>query len=196
MNENSDRVLADTYTDIHREVIELSKTGDRLAQYKLYQLYSKAMYNICLRMVCNREEAEDVLQDSFADAFHRLKSFRHESSFGAWLKRIVINHCINYLKKKRAGLEYFEDMSQFDSTGEEQGKKGDEHYEMTVGNIRKAMEHLPDGSRMIFSLYLLEGYDHREIAQILKISESNSKSQYMRARNRVKELLIKMNHEN
>jgi len=173
-------------TDIHKDLIEQSKVGDRAAQNKLYKLYVRAMFNIAMRMMNNREEAEDVLQESFTHAFSHLNKFRYESSFGSWIKRIVINHCLNEIKRRKTKLQFFDDMSAFDGHAEP-----DEVYAagLSVENIRKAMEYLPNGSRMIFSLYLLEGYDHREISQILNISESNSKSQYMRARRKIKEIL-------
>jgi RNA polymerase sigma factor (sigma-70 family) len=172
--------------DISKDIIERSRKGNRQAQYKLYQLYSKAMFNICYRMMNDREDAEDMLQESFSEAFRRLDSFRFESTFGAWLKMIVVNRCINEIKRKKAQLEFFEDMSPFE--GEE-----DVAEELNPGispdKIKRAMTELPKGSRVIFSLYLLEGYDHQEISQILNISESNSKTQYMRAKQRIKELL-------
>lgn len=173
------------YHDIHREIIELSKAGNRKAQYQLYRLYSRAMYNICYRMMNNQAEAEDLLQDSFAEAFLKLNSFRFESTFGAWLKRIVVNKCINHLKKRRAKLEYRDDLP--DTGNDEEPEVGDE--QMKVKMIRDAMSNLPDGYRVIFSLYLIEGYDHSEIAQILGITESTSKSQFLRAKKRIKEIL-------
>ena len=176
--------------ELHREIIEESKNGSRPAQYKLYQLYAKAMYNICYRMMNSREEAEDMLQEVFVDAFRKLGSFRYESTFGAWIKQITVNKCINEIKRKKADLSFYEDMQMFDSTNME----AEIHdHSLDVQKIKKAMQQLPDGSRMIFSLYLLEGYDHVEISQILDISESTSKSQYMRARRRVKELINTMN---
>lgn len=184
--------MAAAQSDIHRDIIEKSKLGDSAAQYKLYSLYAKAMYNLACRMMNNREEAEDMLQESFTDAFSRLDSFRYESGFGSWIKRIVINHCLNEIKRRKADLQFFEDMSLFDNAIPE-----DTGYEvgLSVENVRKAMDYLPNGSKMIFSLYLLEGYDHVEISQILKISESNSKSQYMRAKQKVKEVLKEMSYE-
>jgi RNA polymerase sigma factor (sigma-70 family) len=172
--------------DISRDIIERSRKGNRQAQYQLYQLYSKAMFNICYRMMNDREDAEDMLQESFSEAFRRLDSFRFESTFGAWLKMIVINRCINEIKRKRAQLEFFEDMSPFE---DEEDVADDLNPGLSPDKIKKAMAELPKGSRMIFSLYLLEGYDHQEISQILSISESNSKTQYMRAKQRIKELL-------
>ena len=178
--------------ELNRNIIEKSKRGNRNAQYMLYQQYSRAMFNICVRMMNSREEAEDMLQEAFSEAFRRLESFRHESTFGAWLKRIVVNRCINELKRRKANLEFFEDVGSFEQRPED---SDDPPAGLSVEHVKKAMEQLPKGSRMIFSLYLLEGYDHQEISQILGISESNSKSQYMRAKQRMKELLKEKYHE-
>jgi RNA polymerase sigma factor (sigma-70 family) len=174
------------YQDIHREIVELSKAGNRNAQYQLYRLYSKAMYNICCRMLNNRIEAEDLLQESFTEAFINLETFRYESAFGAWLKRIVVNKCINHLKKRKAQLVYTADIPE--STDNEEINDTD-HMDLEVKKIYNAMELLPDGYRVIFSLYLLEGYDHTEISQILGITESTSKSQFSRAKQKLKELI-------
>ncbi|MBN1158728.1 MAG: RNA polymerase sigma factor [Bacteroidales bacterium] len=176
-----------SYHEIHREIIELSKAGNSKAQKQLYQLYAKAMFNICYRMMNNHEEAEDMLQESFTEAFLKLDTFRFESSFGAWLKRITINKCINTLKKRRTSLiaeEHLPDRSSDEVPDEEIPG-------LTVNRIQKAMQQLPEGYRVVFSLYILEGYDHGEISQILGISEATSKSQYSRAKKRIKELLKK-----
>lgn len=109
----------------------------------------------------------------------------------SWIKRIVINHCLNEIKRRKADLQFFDDMSAFNENKHEEVSDAG----LSVENVRKAMEFLPSGSKMIFSLYLLEGYDHREIAQILNVSESNSKSQYMRAKQKVKEILKEKSHE-
>jgi RNA polymerase sigma-70 factor (ECF subfamily) len=179
------------HSDIHREIIELSKAGNIKAQYQLYQLYARAMYNICYRMMNNREEAEDMLQESFSEAFFRLESFRFESAFGAWLKRITVNKCINALKKRKADLVPVERIP--DQEGEYEIP--DDTPGLTVEQVQKAMELLPEGYRVIFSLYLLEGYDHTEISQIMGIAEATSKSQYSRAKQRIKEILTKQKHE-
>jgi len=190
--EAKSKIAVGKQIELHREIIEESRNGSRPAQYKLYQLYSKAMYNICYRMMNGREEAEDMLQEAFTDAFRKLGSYRYESTFGAWLKQITVNKCINEIKRRKVDLSFYNDMQMFDGTHQEP-----EVHErgLDIQKIKKAMEQLPGGSRMIFSLYLLEGYDHVEIAQILDISESTSKSQYMRARRRVKELINSMNGE-
>lgn len=174
-----------SYQDIHRDIIELSKAGNSKAQFQLYKLYSKAMFNICCRMTNNYAEAEDLLQESFAEAFLKLDSFRFESAFGAWLKRIVVNKCINHLKKRRAQLVFTDTIPE---NTYEDDQNMDSVY-LDVKRIRNAMEQLPDGYRVIFSLYLIEGYDHSEIAKIMGISESTSKSQFSRAKQRIKEIL-------
>ena len=178
--------MAAAYQDIHREIIELSKTGNPRAQYQLYKLYSKAMFNICVRMLNSIEEAEDLLQESFTDAFMKLNSFRYESSFGAWLKRIVINKCINTINKKKIDLVFQDQPVEPDTRDEDVDYRG---IDIDVQRIHHAVGKLPDGYRVIFSLYALEGYDHGEISQIMNISESTSKSQYLRAKQKIKELL-------
>lgn len=176
------------YGDTHKEIIDACKRGDRNAQFTLYRLYSKAMYNVCLRMVKNEADAEDLLQYSFIDVFTKLDSFRQESSVGAWIKRIVINNCINWLKKRRLQFsqldERFHDLEDYG-----QHSAPDEQVQLTVEAINKAVYKLPDGYRVVFSLYALEGYDHEEIGEILGISTSTSKSQYSRAKRKIVDLL-------
>lgn len=140
----------------------------------------------------NREEAEDMLQEAFTQAFLKLNSFRYESNFGSWLKRIVVNTCINAINKRKVELTYCEEIYHHDRVEE----NDDYEPEFTVENVNKAMERLPEGGRMVFSLYLLEGYDHVEISQILGITESTSKSQFMRAKRRVVELLKELKSGN
>ena len=161
--------------------------GDVRAQYQLYSLYSRAMYNICFRMTNQKEEAEDLLQESFTYAFSKLGSFRFESSFGAWLKRIVVNTCINHLKKRKVDLVYTE---QHNDPIPEDDYVDYQEIKFQVEGVMKAMDKLPEGYRVVFSLYLLEGYDHKEISDILGISESTSKSQFLRAKKKIKEILM------
>jgi RNA polymerase sigma factor (sigma-70 family) len=175
------------YNDIHKTIIEACKQGDERQKYQLYKLYSKAMFNVCYRMMNNREEAEDMLQEAFTQAFMKLDSYRYESGFGSWLKRIVINTCINAKNKRKVELTLLDEMNRIDQP--EQDDNNEEEVLLTVAGITKAMEKLPEGGRIIFSLYLLEGYDHGEISQILNITESTSKSQYMRAKKRIAEIL-------
>ena len=173
------------YENIHREIVEECKRGNRQAQFELYRLYSKAMFNICLRMVRNELDAEDLLQHSFMDIFSKLDSFRFQSSIGAWIKRIVVNNCINFLKKRRLHFEELNDRMTNVSFEETEA----EPLRYDVNAIQKAMLKLPDGYRVVFTLYMMEGYDHKEIASILNISEATSKSQYSRAKKKLRELL-------
>lgn len=168
-------------------MIESCKKGDVRAQYQLYSLYNRAMYNVCYRMTGHQEEAEDMLQESFTYAFSRLGSFRFESSFGAWLKRIVVNTCINHLKKRKVDLVYTE---QHNDPPPDNDPVDYEEIQFRVEQVNRAVELLPEGYRIVFSLYLLEGYDHKEISEILGVSESTSKSQFLRAKQKIKEILM------
>ena len=126
--------------------------------------------------------------DSFVEAFRLIHEFRGDSSFGAWLKKIVVNRSINNLKKRR--LTLFEQVPDTELIYEEVDYDGETQHE--VKKVHSAMMGLPPGYRLVLSLYLLEGYDHAEIAQILNITESTSKSQYNRAKAKLKEQLGKI----
>ena len=132
-------------------------------------------------------EAEDVLQESFISAFTRLSSYRGESSFGSWLKRIVINKSLNVVRKKK---QFFEDINE-EILGEEVEEKEEGDYEYSVKDIHNAMQELPDGYRVVFSLYMFEDLSHNEIAEQLDISVNTSKSQLSRARRKMKVLMEK-----
>jgi RNA polymerase sigma-70 factor (ECF subfamily) len=142
-------------------------------------------------MMNDAEEARDMLQEGFIDAFRRLDSFRFESTFGAWLKKIIINKCINTLEKRRINWVELQITDTYPLVDEDDSIH-EEELQLSVDRVKKAMNHLPDGARVIFSLYLLEGYDHTEIAEILHISEATSKTQFMRARKLVKEFILAM----
>ena len=169
---------------IHAPLIEECRKGSRMAQFSLYRQYSKAMFNLAYRMTNNREDAEDVLQEAFTECFRNISSFRFESTFGAWLKSILINRSINYIKKKKVTLVYPADIPDIP-------EETDEAMEYNPEKIFRGIEMLPDGYRIILTLYLLEGYDHSEISQILGITESTSKSQYSRAKMKLRTLLLK-----
>jgi RNA polymerase sigma-70 factor (ECF subfamily) len=144
------------------------------------------MYSVSLRMLSRPEEAEDVLQESFVDVFTHLQSYRYESTLGAWIKRIVVNRCINKLKSRR--IQWVEWNNQEPEPEPDHTFDFDEE-DLRVVKIKKAIGLLPDGYRTVLSLYLFEGYDHQEIGEILNISEETSKSQYSRARVKLKELI-------
>jgi RNA polymerase sigma-70 factor (ECF subfamily) len=169
-----------------KKIIEQAKGGNGKAMQTLYNEYSRAMFSTCMRMSNTREDAEDLLQESFIDAFQHLDTFAYEASFGTWLKRIVINRCINALKKKK--IDFVLEANIEDANIDEEIDYTDINFQ--VNKINKAIMDLPNGYKVICSLYLLEGYDHKEIAQILNIHESTSKTQYMRAKKKLKQVLL------
>jgi RNA polymerase sigma factor (sigma-70 family) len=161
--------------------------GQTYAYRVLYERYSKAMFNTALRIVNKTADAEDVLQDSFTDAFMQLRSFENKSTFGAWLKQIVVFKSITLLKKQRMS---FVDMEKAEDLPEE--KELDEtDIWYTVDMIKKRIQQLPDGYRTVLSLYLFEGYDHEEISEILGVAQSTVRTQYIRAKQKLLKLLKK-----
>lgn len=168
---------------IHTEIVDRCIAGDHTAYEELYRLYARAMFNVSLRITNDEAEAEDVLQEAFVSAFQYLKTYNKSASFGAWLKRIVVNKALNHIKRRRLETIPMED--ELDIV---------EEYEIVdfdydVAQVKHAMEQLPDGYRTVFSLYLIEGYDHGEIAKIMGITESTSKSQYNRSKKKLLEIL-------
>lgn len=174
------------YIDKHVELVAGCRKGDRKAQFEIYKLYAKAMYNVALRIVNHDAEAEDVLQEGFLDAFTRIDTFRGETTFGLWLKQIIINKSINQLRKRKAEFISIDEIDVADNETDDQ-----EELELKVNEIREAVARLPDGYRVVLTLYLFEGYDHEEISHILKISENTSRTQYMRAKMKLNGLLEK-----
>lgn len=171
--------------NLHDALIARCRVGDRDAYFRLYKLYSRAMFNVALRITGADADAEDALQEAFISAFGNLHHYRGDATFGAWLKRIVINKAINVVKKKRHEL-----IPEDDSWDIAQEEAPDEYREgLTVEKVRHAMGKLPDGYRSVLSLYLIEGYDHQEIAEIMGITASTSKSQLNRAKHKLKEIL-------
>ena len=172
------------FKNIHQDLIDGCKTGDQKAQFQIYKLYYKAMYNTSLRIVNDTMEAEDIMQESFLSAFEKIDMYSGAVSFGAWLKKIVINRSLDYLNRKKA---IFEDIDAHvgikDSSNEDLAQK--EEIDVRVEEVKRAIEKLPDGYRIILSLYLLEGYDHDEIAEILSITSSTSRSQLSRAKQKL-----------
>ena len=172
---------------IRDELVERCKQGDPQSFQTLYRQYSKAMFNTSLRIVNNTADAEDVLQESFLDAFRSLHDFHYRSTFGAWLKKIVINKSINILRKRRNDLVDMES-TELQAVPDEAGINEEEiHYR--VEEVKKMITRLPDGYRTVLSLYLLEGYDHEEISQILNISHNTVRTQYVRAKQKLLTLI-------
>jgi RNA polymerase sigma-70 factor (ECF subfamily) len=179
------------YPNLHQDLIELCRMQDREAQFEIYRLYYKAMYNTSLRIVQDPVEAEDIMQESFLSAFQKINTYSGSVSFGAWLKKIVVNRSLDSLKKKRL---FFEEFAEGMTVA---GEQEEEEHDVTseASKIRDKILQLPDGFRVVLTLYLIEGYDHEEIGKILNISSSTSRSQYTRAKQKLIELLKKKDNE-
>lgn len=174
---------------LHKVLIDRAKLGETEAVNKIYSLYSKAMLNTSYRIVNNLEDAEDVLQESFLKAFSKMDQFQYRSTFGAWIKRIVVNKSIDCIKKRQKNgfVVALNEEKQFEENCNcylFETEKID-HNEK-INRVYDALHQLPTGYRTVFSLYLLEGYDHEEIAEILNISVSTSISQLCRAKKKIK----------
>jgi RNA polymerase sigma-70 factor (ECF subfamily) len=173
------------YKNIHHDLIEACKRQEQYAMYEIYKLYYKAMYNTSLRIVNNTAEAEDIMQDSFLDAFQKIEGYKGTASFGSWLKRIVINNSLDQLKRV-TGLSFIEE---YDAEIPDTGTDEYDNTDYKIEEIKRAITQLADDYRVILSLYLLEGYDHEEIGNILGISNNTSRVRYFRAKNKLVELL-------
>ncbi|HMO62998.1 MAG TPA: RNA polymerase sigma factor [Ferruginibacter sp.] len=160
--------------------------GNAAAYSILYNRYAKAMFNTSLRIVNHTADAEDVLQEAFIDAFARLSHFEGRATFGAWLKQIVINKSISLLKKQQ---RFFDE--QVPEQVADDPSIDESELQYTVENIKKTVQQLPDGYRTVLLLYLFEGYDHDEIADILKVAPSTVRTQYIRAKQKLLQLLKK-----
>lgn len=178
--------LETSLQDFQEKLVDECLAGSRKAQHHFYQQYARSMYNVSVRIVNDQEVAEDILQESFIDAFNRLAEFRRESTVGAWLKRIVVNNSINWLRKQRISWVAIEDHTEQLPEEDEPDWKD---IELQVGQVKKAMEQLPEGYRIVLSLYLFEGYDHEEIAQVLNIQEATSRSQYLRGKRKLLKII-------
>lgn len=157
--------------------------GDAAAYRELYDRYAKAMYNTSLRILNSTADAEDILQEAFTDAFQQLARFEQRSTFGAWLKQIVVFKSIALLKKRRIT---FVDMEAGDI---EASEPEEENSWYTIDRVRAAIQELPDGYRTVLTLYLFEGYSQEEIADSLGITHATARSQYSRAKQKLLNLL-------
>lgn len=162
--------------NIHNRLIEKCLEGDIKAQYQLYKQYSKAMYNIAIRFLNNKMDAEDILQESFVTAFKRLDELKNREVFGSWLKRIVINNCISLQRKRKVAFE------EIDEERHGEAEEPDEDLlEVDPALVHNAIKELPAKGRMVLVMRALEGYSHKEIAEAMDITVSTSKTQYSRA---------------
>ena len=178
------------YNPMHQQLVEGCKRGDQKAHFEIYRLYYRAMYNTALRIVGDPDDAEDVMQEAFLKAFSRLKTYRGEVSLGAWLKKIVIHKALDFIRLRRYHIP-LEEVGEIEERPDEQLEETDIKFNSEF--IKQTIYSLPEGYRIVLSLVLFEGYDHEEIAGILGISNSTSRTQYHRAKKKLLEQLKKMN---
>ncbi|MBD8387485.1 RNA polymerase sigma factor [Dysgonomonas sp. BGC7] len=169
-------------------IIEQCRRGERRAQMQLYNTFSKRVYNACYRVLQNSSEAEDSMQESFLKVFSKLNEYDEATPFEAWLVRIAINTSIDKLRKKDLDVINLNENIHFD-TAEENDSDEWEYIINKVEQVKAAIKKLPETSRIILSLYLMEGYDHDEIAEILQTAPGTIRVQYMRAKQKLIELI-------
>ena len=183
------KTLETAIKDIHYDLVEACRQNDRAAQIQIYDLYYRAMYNASLRIVNDTAEAEDVMQDSFIEAFNKIDSYREEGSFGSWLKRIVVNNSINVIRKRKEMVSIDEVEMELKDPGETD-KEYSENVFCRLEEIRDGIKKLPEQYKVIISLHLLEGYDHQEISQILDTTYGNIRTRYSRAKQKLLQIIM------
>lgn len=167
------------------DVVEKCKANDRSAQLELYRKYCDGMYIVAMRFVKNTDDAEDVLQESFIKAFQKLHQFEGEVTFGAWLKRIVINKSIDFLKSKKEKLVPLDEGYMHVAADDNWNVPS----KISLEQVKNAIEKLNAKYKYVVMMFLMEGFDHKEIAQVLNISESACRTRLLRGKGQLKELL-------
>ena len=167
-------------------LVQQCLNGEASAYRALYDRYSKAMYNTALRILNRTDDAEDILQEAFTDAFQQLRSFEGRSTFGAWLRQIVVYKSIAHLKKQKLHVNGLE--TDAENIADESLVEEDEVW-YTVDSIKQAMQKLPDGYRTVLTLHLIEGFEQEEVAEMMKVAHSTVRTQYMRAKQKLLQVL-------
>ena len=158
-----------------KELIELAVENNRHAQHQIYSKFSPKMLSVCRQYIKDLQQAEDVMITAFMKMFTNLKHFEHKGSFEGWIRRIMINECISYIRVQKK-VKFIEDENYYEESFNNIESK------FSVDDIQFLIDSLPDGYRMVFNLYAIEGYKHQEIAELLGINEGTSKSQLSHAR--------------
>jgi len=170
------------------KLIKLCLADDAKAQRELYQRFAPKMWAVCLRFAKDRMSAEDMLQEGFVRVFGKLDQYTFEGSFEGWIRRIMINTAINYYRKNLMNVNR---ELVFDDVFSKEGIREDAIDRLSAQELMEMVQELPEGYRIIFNLYAIEGYTHKEIGDLLGLSESTSKSQFMRARVSLQEKIKK-----
>ncbi len=174
------------------QLIESCREGSQSAQFEIYKRYYRAMFNTALRIMQDGQEAEDVMQEAFLNAFTKLDSFKGEVPFGAWLKRIVINRSLTELKKKNRMQQVSLEVVDY-RLEDEESSEGISQLDLTQAKVQEvlgAMGKLKENYRMILNLSLIEGYDNEEITRILNISNENCRTTISRAKSKLRKILM------
>ncbi|MDP2526944.1 RNA polymerase sigma factor [Maribacter dokdonensis] len=171
-------------------VVEKCKANDRAAQLQLYRKYCDGMFVVAKRFVKNADDAEDVLQESFIKAFQKIHQYKGEVTFGAWLKRIVVNKSIDFLKSKKDKVSIDEQDMQIVAEDDNWNVSA----VISIDEVRLAIDQLQEKYKYVVLMFLVEGYDHQEIAEVLNISSSACRTRLSRGKNQLKELLKEKNY--
>jgi len=167
------------------EIIRLAIENNRSAQQKIYVKFSSKMLSVCRQYIKDVHQAEDIMITAFMKVFTNLKNFQHNGSFEGWIRRIMVNECISHIRVQKK-IVFIEEENYFEESF------NNIESQFSVEDIQFLIDSLPDGYRMIFNLYAIEGYKHQEIASMLEISEGTSKSQLSHARKILKEQIVKL----
>ncbi|MEA2105950.1 MAG: sigma-70 family RNA polymerase sigma factor [Bacteroidota bacterium] len=166
----------DLYSE--EEILKGCRKNKRQYQEMLYRKYAKKMYGICLSYAGDRAMAQDMLQESFIKIYNRIKDFKQEGSLEGWIRKIVTHTAIDLLRQQKRTQNFISDNEEIN----EGSYESDALQNLQTENVLNQVSRLPEGARLVFNLYVLEGYTHKEIAVKLNITEGTSKSQFNRAR--------------
>ena len=168
-----------------KDLIEQAVENDRHAQHQIYSKFSPKMLSVCRQYIKDLHQAEDVMITAFMKVFTNLNKFKHEGSFEGWIRRIMINECISFIRVEKK-LKYSEDETYFEESF------NNIESQFSIDDIQFLIDSLPDGYKMVFNLYAIEGYKHHEIASMLGINEGTSKSQLSHARKMLQGQICKL----
>lgn len=176
------------------KLIEECKLNNKRAQIELYRKYNQGMFNVAMRFLNNSENADDIIQESFLSAFKNIHQFKGEVTFGAWLKKIVVHKCLNHLKKKELDVITLNESDNYNFEISD-NDNWDFDETIVIEKVKSAINKLKEKYRFVLMLYLIEGYDHEEISEILNISIIASRTQLMRGKNQLRQLLKREGYE-
>ena len=168
-----------------KELIELAVENNRHAQQKLYSKFSPKMLSVCRQYIKDLHQAEDIMITAFMKVFTNLKNFEHKGNFEGWIRRIMINECISFIRVQKK-VKFIEDEDYFEE------RYNNIESQFSVEDIQFLIDSLPDGYKMVFNLYCIEGFKHHEIAAMLGINEGTSKSQLSHARKMLQDNISKL----